>query len=308
MSDGKTPKRSIEVPQAGDEPAEDTATNEAPKPGASLDLSIFKKKLLKDWGMQLPIGMPGMGDRSFSFRRYMLDEEVKIAEFKQSKQVTLGRYVAQILAHMLTSLGGQDYSKMEASAKVAALLKMYAADVLYMYYWLRIEGMGEFMDWDMQCSRCESSFVFESDFNTMEVQVVEEGMDLVWDYETKRGFQLGDKLFKVLTMHSPYWAIYDSAEFKGEINNALATAAVIRSSIVAADGEPVGIVDATLRKGMHKYDYEHLGKFMDKRMGGPQMTLELDCPDCKRKINEIVPWMHPDFLSITSFKGIRSMV
>jgi len=276
--------------------------------------TFFEKSTIGEFGNVLPIGIPEVANRSFSFKsRIMFGDRKMIADLRD-QGLPIGKYVSSVLGLFVDRVGDTNIQGMEEEVERLLFFRsMYFADVLYMYYRLKIEKFGKTLAWIVNCPYHKFSFEYEADLGTADVQYIkrEDGeipKSISWDVPLIDGLEYKGELRKTLGISMPHWGIFHDDAFAEQINEAEAMSIMLQQCVLKADGNPIAVTDELLESGLTDVDYEHLSNFLSDRMGGPQLIVDVKCKRCKRSIFEVIKWMSPDFLSSSSSRAKTGII
>lgn len=260
---------------------------------------------IADWGQQLPIGVESNGKfiRSFDLKplSWAIEREINQQWGARRDRLNLAEYVGTILANTITNVGGQDITKFKHDKKLLIFNQMYQADVFYMYAYLRLSTLGHEMDLgEIKCPSCRHLFPFVADLSTLEVGIIENPDDLIFDVELKNGFDMsGDNKTK-LKMKPPLWNMLGS-NFPTSINDAEIFLAMMINCTFIIEGMPEGTV-LTEREvaQLTKYDTEICQDAMEGVLAGPRWEIEGKCPKCGEPFYDLIDWTYDRFFAISS--------
>jgi hypothetical protein len=248
--------------------------------------SVDKKKkperrivTMSEWGKKLPIGiveLDGRLNKDFNTRPWKTKDERALGKLKKP-DITMGRYIASVIAHMCDSIGSVNLSAIaKHEEKLVHIQRMYTGDVFYVYCWLRREALGSKINLSFTCPTCQKRLPWTGDMETIQVGVVDHIEALRWIYKLMDPIQLRGKEVKSLQMSSPRWLSIDQATGSRDDANAKVTA--IRGSIVSLndDDDAIALGESELDE-LTKRDFEALVSEIDERYTGPNMALEGVC-------------------------------
>lgn len=262
---------------------------------------------LEDLGPNFPIGFVA-GDeliKEFSAKPWRLKEERQIGKIRdQAKGLTVGEFVRHMMGVMLTKVGPHiDFQSLPDPEKSIILNQMYMPDLLYAYIWLRVNALGPDVPMSLTCPLCKTDFDFEADLKTLEVRVLLKSAKLKKEVKLEDGgFKIHGEMRGKVTVRPPLWSVMDDPQMAGSDNPADRDAAMIKGSVVGADGldesQPIAILDDDLDE-ISKRDLLTLtGAIEDSP--GPNMLLEANCPKCKRRFFQMIEWFYDSFFTLSS--------
>lgn len=255
-----------------------------------------------DYGHALPIGVlkDGQLHRSFAFKTFRMKEERELdAKRKANKQMSVGTFVASVLAHMLTQLGPYaDFQAMSEEHRINAIQQMYVADVMYAWICLRIEALGSAITFPLKCPRCEVEFKFHADLSLTDVTVYEDTGLLARAFKLANGIQLLDKSVSTdLVVQPPHWRAMSVARpnaTPGDVKAAMILASIIK----VGDGRFPPTTDDI--DNMSKRDIELLSAFIDSDAPGAGMVIDCNCPECAHQWKIPLDWSWDFFFTSAS--------
>jgi hypothetical protein len=172
----------------------------------------MKMITVRELGAQLPVGFPqpdGSLAKAFTLRPYKsrIDrhighwEEANRDQFGSDQGKALAMKVAKFVSLIVESVGGKPLALTEdgdsPEERQVEIAQWAFADVLYVYFFARINSLGEQLSVDAACSACGTQYTGDNslifDLREADVRLVEkvEEMDL-W-YEVRKPFRLRDK-------------------------------------------------------------------------------------------------------------------
>ena len=261
---------------------------------------------LEDLGPNLPIGFANGNEflKEFEFKTWKFKEEKQIGKIRENaKGLTVGEFVRHLMSVMLIRIGPHlDFQSLSDPEKTVILSQMYMPDMLYSYIWLRVHSLGPELPMKLKCPTCKYEFDYEVDLKTLEVKVLLEPKKLKKEINLKDGFQIHKELRKKLTIRPPLWSIMDDPQIARSDNPGERDAAMIKGSVVGAEGlengKPIAILDTDLDE-MSKFDIVTTVAAIEDTPG-PNMVLEADCPKCKTKFFQMIEWFYDSFFTISS--------
>lgn len=260
---------------------------------------------IAEWGQQLPIGVETGGKfiRSFEIKplSWAIEREINKQWGVRRERLNLGEYVGTILANTVIQVGGQDITKFKHDKKLLIFNQMFQADVFYMYAYLRLITLGKEMDLgEIRCPSCSHRFPFVADLSSLEVAIIENPSDLVFDVELKDGFEMGKNHKTKLKMKPPLWNMLGS-NLPTSFNESEMFLAMVTNCIVEIEGMPDGSV-LTEHEVLQfsKYDVEICRDAMENVLVGPRWEIDDECPKCGEQFYELVDWTYSRFFGVSS--------
>ncbi len=270
-------------------------TQETPKNG-------IKETTLKALGQSLPIGLEDGAPRAFSFKRWNLRKEKELGEIrKKLPGSNLGDWVSILIGEMATQVGTHNLTSLNDAERRLLVSQMWMQDVLYAYFCLRYWALGNIMKIKMECPFHDFEFTWPGDLNTMKVRTVEKIEDLYWSMELEDPFTLRSMECKTLSLGPVKWSAVEQAELGRRVNHGKLKAVMVQASIREINGEPIAVAENELDE-MSKRDLERLVAEIDDHACGPDLSLDVRCPDkkCDRRFVTSLDWSYDTFFSTTS--------
>lgn len=267
-----------------------------------------KKTTLGELGPVLPIGIKddsGRYHKDIAVRPWTLKEERELGKARgEGEGMRVGRYVNTILSTLCTRLGPHDLEGMELAKRQAVISTMLMPDVFYAYCWLRREAIGNELELEITCGKCSPphAFPYSGLMDSLEVTCVDQEEDARFDFQLETPIMVRGTKISLLSVGPQLWNVLEILGDKGikRFDTGAAKAGVIYGSIKSV-GE---LGEVPLAEGeidtMRKRDFERLSDMIDERGVGPVMTIEGDCPKCKRKFQHVLEWASDDFFAISS--------
>jgi hypothetical protein len=262
----------------------------------------IRQVLLPDQGPVLPLGIDGAHERDFSFKRWNLAKEKELGERRRNQpNANLGDWASVLLSEMLVRLGPHDFPKLNEAERRLILSQMYMQDVLYLYFWLRYTAMGPALSIKMECPFHEYKFDWPGDLRTMIVRVPDTLDAARWEFKLESPFPLRGSESKKWSLGPVRWSAIEQSNIGRRVNQGKIKAIMIHASILRVDGREIAIAEHELDE-MTKLDLErHIGQ-IDSHAVGPDLSLDVRCPDpkCDRRWTTSLDWSYDSFFSISS--------
>lgn len=271
--------------------------NENPQPSAAV-----KQVSLPELGPTLPIGVDGSADRSMSFKRWNLRVEKELGEKRKAvPNANLGEWASILLSEMATKIGPHDFTQMKEAERRLALSQMYMQDVLYAYLYLRYAAMGASLKIDMECPYHEYSFVWPGDLSTLMVRTIDKLEAACWNFELQEPTVIRNKPRKRFHCGPVRWHAIEEAQLGRRVNQGQMKAIMIHASILKVDDEEIALAEHELDE-MTKLDLERHIAEIDRYAVGPDLSLDVRCPDkkCDRRFRTSLDWSYDTFFAISS--------
>jgi len=286
----------------------ETATADAP-----LKIARYRTTTLGDLGARLPVGIPSgqKFERTIGVREFTLAEEKEIGGFRaKAKGLTAGRLVSEVLSVTCTQLGPHDFEKMKKSERLVALAKMQMMDVLYTYFWVRVESLGTEFPIGITCPGCRSTFRFSTDLNDLDVKVIDYGdgeedtlVDQTFEHILDEPITFGKETGTALTIGPIEWAAMDTPALEGihAFNPAIRDMVMLKGAIKELDGKPIIVTLQDLERArMRVKTKNELMAAVQESMAGPQLFIEADCEKCARSLMQTIEWSYDVFFGLSS--------
>lgn len=259
---------------------------------------------LAELGSNLPVGFtsPQGRVRPFRCRPFRMKEERSLAKMKdEGKGSTLGKFVADVLATMIQTIGPHNFDAMKPNDKMVLLSQMTTADVLYMYMYLRYDAMGPDspVEMNVKCVKCSTQHIWRGDLGSLEVRKVPDDIpSMDYQYKLRDPIAVRGKPRDTLVLSPMNWSVFMRPEYNDAGKRE--TQAVL-GSIVGIDGidAPRGtfrLADAELEE-MTKYDLSGIKAQIEERTPGPQMVVRPICPACGFEMAMMLDWGYDSFFS-----------
>jgi len=264
----------------------------------------FSLQTLAQLGPNLPIGVSipgGERSRAFRVRPYKMKHEKALAELRnEAKGVNIGKFVADVLALMLQTVGPHNFDTMKDGDRQLAINQLSMPDVLYLYLYLRYDALGdEPVMMQVKCPNCSDEYRWYGDLGTLEVKVITDGTsDLTRIYSMRDKMAFRGKEVDKLKLGLIKWDAFQRPEFQkvSSMQNATITA-----SIIGIEG--LEYVPGTFQMAsddlddMSKYDMAGLIRDIEENTPGPQLAVEPQCPTCKYEARMMIDWSWDSFFA-----------
>lgn len=277
------------------------APEQPPVPLAGAEAKI-SSTTIGDYGHRLPVGIlqGGALHRGFAFKPFRMKEERELeAKRKANKRISVGDFVTAVMAHMLTKLGPHsDFQSLTEDQRQLVVSQMYLGDVVYMWLCLRIEALGEAIQFPLKCGSCGFEQKLKADLNLTDVKVYEDLTSLTKNVKLRHGMVLpdGDET-KDVVIQPPRWSGMCGAS-PGANASDVKMALLIASIHTVGDGKFSATTDAI--EALSKWDVELMSKAVDTDSPGPDMTLEAVCSRCSNEWKIPLEWNWDFFFTAAS--------
>jgi RNA polymerase subunit RPABC4/transcription elongation factor Spt4 len=273
---------------------------------------------LIECGKTLPIGVEENGKLTKNFDLVALGWKIekKIGESWEGRRdrITISDYIGTILAHTVTQIGGIEMAKHKFAKRLLIFNQMYAADVFYMYAYLRFVSLGkELRLKDTPCPNCSHRFLFFADVTSLEIITIGEPSQLEKEIKLRDGFEMGgDQRFAITVRPSRWNMLGSNLTGKALVSDADMFASMLINSVCGVDGMPAGASITEMQiEQLTKYDMAGIEEAMDEVVGGPQWQVEGECPKCHQPFFHLIDWSYDNFFARSSRsprRGRRSRI
>lgn len=257
------------------------------------------KTTIAQRGAVLPLGSES-GGRSVAVRDWRMREERELGALrKENENANMAKYVAIVLGHMCTSLGGNDFVKeTDPVRKHLSISMMWVPDVFYAYIYLRIKAMSEKLKVKLKSPYGGEPFDWTADLTTTEVACCEKLADAQWLYQLEYPFELRGKKVTQLLFGPQKWNALEN--LASNVNIGAAKALVVISSLhgVPELGDNV-LIDESELDDMAKPDIERIAGYINDYGIGADMTMEAK-DHAGRPFNAVLDWTYDSFFGSSS--------
>jgi hypothetical protein len=266
---------------------------------------VIQTPTLAELGPRLPIGIVGTDEavhRDLECKEWRGREEREVEKLKR-KTRQKGDFISRLLGYMFTRVGPYDFASMTPAEVQRAISKLWRADAMYLYLWLRHECIGPDLDLELTCRHCGFRIAWRGDLRTLEIKTTAEPTALEWDYECNRPFELRGTTVQRMRLRPSRWHLFEELARKAVVEGDTGVVSVdlIRECIVALNGEtesrPLVAADLDL---MTKRDLEALSAEIDRRELGPDLSVTETCPRCSLQFQTSLDWGYASFFAISS--------
>jgi len=256
---------------------------------------------LKDLGNRLPIEIGGKELQYFKFKDWTFKEEEYIAKTK-TKAKNIGRFITEVLVHMLVCVGDEDFETKDRNEKLIFLSGQPMGNILYMYIYLRYDQLGEDLKLVFKCPFCNHNVDdFVTDIGQIDVDCKFGQFDEIVKYKLKKPITLesGEQLVDHVKLGLAKWSMMEQTE-NGILDEAEMKKYSYRHSIVGVD-DVTGYVspDEVINK-LKKQDIERLSVAIATHNAGPSIQAEIECEKCGNKFWRQIDWSYDHFFGVGS--------
>lgn len=266
----------------------------------------MKDKTLKEIGASLPIGIEDASKRlhrNFEIKRWTGRTMRDLGKLRdESKELSMSEHVALVLSVLVNKLGPFDFSAMSRKEQKLVISNMFVGDVFYLYCWSRVQSLGEQLLMEITCPLCRNQFGYEADLGTLLVSFAESIEETFWNYELLDPVTLRGKEVKNLSMGSARWHHVENAQIEGSFDLEGGKLAVVAGSIRGIQGHEQHPLTNMEIDELSGRDIERIISLLDQHHKGPNMKVEVDCPNkvCKTRIARAIDWSYHSFFGASS--------
>ncbi len=258
---------------------------------------------IAELGKRLPIGVEinGALEKSFDLIPLSWEIERKIGKdwAKRRNNIDVGSYIGVVLANTVTKIAQYEISKMPLEKRLLIFNEMFAADIFYMYAYLRLISSGK--DLQLKGIRCVSdahSFMYTADVSTLGVVCFESIEKFEKKIKLENGFEMGGSHRDTLIIRPTKWNMMSEPLSTGNPNSIEMFGAMLINSVVEIVGLERGALMSELQlKQMSKPDLEICREAMDQVLGGPRWFIEGECPICGEEFYFELDWTYENFFA-----------
>lgn len=257
-------------------------------------------KTLSEFGKRLPIGYRdpnGEIQRNFALREWDWDLEESIGDQLETAEISGMGHVTHVVACGLKTLGSIDFDKLETIQRLAAISNMYYSDVLMVYVWIRIEGMGPQLRLEsFKCEKCKKLIDFAGDLRGLEVHEIDP-KSVTRTVALEHGVRYADQIRNKVNIEPIRWSFFESDDFVSAMTNqAKFKRLALQNGVVEVEGVP-GPAHLTRShlKSMKPREIVKIVREIDAAGGGVVMEIEDVCPHCKAPFSHTIDWRYGDF-------------
>jgi len=280
----------------------------------------MKITTVRELGAQLPVGFPqqdGTLAKAFTLRPYKsridrhigLWEEANRDQFGTDQGMQLAMKVAKFVSLIVESVGGKQLTLTEdgnsPEEREVEIAQWAFADVLYVYFYARLNSLGDQMSVDVACPSCnreytgDDSLVF--DLRDADVRLIEKPSEMDFWYKMKRPFRLRDKKtvceqvriapMRWVTMQQPGVL---SGSAMGQLGYRMLADCIC--GINGNASQPYDFTDHEMDE-MEKIDRVAIDKLAERVGGGLDLrvTVKCDNKDCQQPITNPLNWTWDHF-------------
>ena len=274
-----------------------TGTDSSTIPGALVPTTVG------DLDFTLPIGFDVNGIRhtSFAFKPWLAKDERTLGAIRSKKRnIGIGEFVSEVLAHFMTKFGPHDFTAMPSAHRRVLISQAWAADVYHAWLMLRRENIDDEYMMSVRCGACESQFDYSVPLDKIECLCATDETILRKPLMLKHGFEYRGEIRKLVTIQPARWATFEQLHTtQGNLGDVKLR--LIENGIVGIEGVEGDIVVPTvLLDSLTKRDVEALISALSDNQPGPDLSLEITCPNCRTLLHERVDWSYDPFFSVQS--------
>lgn len=264
----------------------------------------FHTTTLAELGPRLPIGIAGPDGglgKELECRDWRGREEREVDRLKR-KSRQKGDFISKLLGYMFTRVGPHELATMQPAEVQAAISRLWRADAMYMYVWLRTECIGHELDLEITCTQCGFRIPWQGDLRTLEVRTTDRLEPLEWTYTLVKPFELRGERVESLRLRPNRWLFFEETVRRAmaEGDSGVLSVDLIRDAIVGVNGQAeIRALVASDLDDITKRDLEALAAAIDKRELGPDLSISETCPRCARQFQTSMDWGYASFFSIS---------
>jgi hypothetical protein len=261
---------------------------------------------LGERGPLLPIGVadPGGGlHREIEIRGWTGKTMRELGKLREdSSQMKMTDHVGLVMSVLATRIGSYDFANLSRREQKLAISTMYMGDVFYVYCYARLKSLGSALVIDLTCPACRNKFVFEGDLNSLPVKTAETIESTSWEYDLLDPITLRGDLVTKLVMGPAQWLHVEGANVEGNLDMEGAKLSLIAGSVKGVPGRTQFPFSEAEIDELSGRDIEQMLALIDEHFIGPELKLEVECPNkrCKSKIVQPLNWTYPDFFGASS--------
>lgn len=255
-----------------------------------------------EYGKRLPVGIiqNNILNKEFDLKKLTWGIEKNISAMMMTPEYrrteSIGKYIATILAHTVTNVGGTDITNFTYDKKIRLFNSMYQGDIFYMYAYLRLISVGHEM-W-MKNAQCinNNNHVFDYclDVSSLKVLHIERPEQLKHTFELHDGIIIEKEAKKRVTIVPQRWEAIDLAVGTSEMEM---FEKMFLSSLDSIEGMPDIDLPEHKLENITKTDMNIIKNNLDTKMMGPIWSIEIKCPQCNQRMFHSVNWMFDDFFT-----------
>lgn len=265
----------------------------------------------------LPIGVAredsGELVKQVSFIPWGWGEEKAIAKSKEdaSETLTMTQEITQVMIRLIKTWGPFDLQNLDLAERELRLRNSFFGDVWTAYAKLRIEAMGELLNFAFICPQCRNRFEYEADLRDLDIYVAEIGelKEAIRRYHVAPPMRIGGELCSYVDIRPMKWEV--AHNLPGDLlgsDDPRFRAMAFQDSIIGAEGiETHGaalLVEERL-ESLRKIDIERLSTMVDDMAGGPDLATDVKCPKCKFEFRAFGDWRYDHFFGSSSLPKNR---
>lgn len=270
----------------------------------------YEETTLAKWGANVLMGVkrgsPPVLSKGFSFRNLTFEREREIDKMRNAKGGAgshPGKTVTTVLAHMLTSWGGEDWTGKKMEHRENELNDSYMEDVLYAWIYLRAEQLDPVLKLKPVCAvqSCRHESKWHGDLRSMQATVTHGEIPCV-EFPLSEPVEWGGEHYDSLRLMPPKWKAI--ASIPPNASEADVKASLVISSVHSlydsVSKKETGMSSRALDL-MPKRDIERLTLWVMKDVF-PRVDAEFEivCPKCKNKNNTSLIWTWDFFFGSSS--------
>jgi len=279
---------------------------------------IPKLVLLSELGKNLPIGLLDVVEDDKGKREVLrksfdvigidwnLEREISEIWKKVQRQpdATILDYLVCVLVYTVTVLAGESFKKHKPERRMAVLNNMFGGDIFYMYTMARIASLGDiFTIKDIECPKCKHVFNFPVDLNSLEIATRKDPKSLYKWIDLRDGFKVVGEVRKRVKIRP---ATFLALSHAPDTNETEMFRSMVKDVVVEIDGLGEGstMTDEDVAQ-LLKWDMSIFAEEVDLSAGGPEWSIEGNCPKCDREFDHMIDWRYSNFFRQSSRSSQR---
>lgn len=256
------------------------------------ELNTEKLPTLVEVGKTLPIA--GV---DFALREWDWSFEEELGDVLEKRpNLNVGEYISEVVCRALTRVGDIDFDKVKHAQKRSLLRDMHFADVLYMYVWVRVDGLGKELKLEpFKCESCGDLVNYVGDLSTIEVKCHGSG-PATKTIELQHGLKYVGEIRKSVKVGPIKWAFMEDKDVARKFRNpAKFKASTIQHGVFEIDGVPPPIMfTPDVLRSMSTKEITKLVREIDQCDGGAVMEISGNC-ECGKEFLHPIDWTYNDF-------------
>jgi hypothetical protein len=306
------PQSLIDLLSGKEDQVSETETTICESCGADVELDVeicpecngrVELLTIADIGKQLPIGVESGGvlEKSFDLEPLGWEKKKNIGRDWNAirNKLTAGNYIGTILANAVTKIASYEInSKMSLDRKLDIFNQMYAADIFYMYAYLRLISNGkDLILKNLRCPTDDHSFTYTADVSTLGVVCFDSIKQLEHKIKLDHGFDMGGSHRDTIIIQPAKWNMMNETP-SSSYSEIEMFGSMLINSVVEVVGLDRGAMMTELQlKQLDGTDLEICREGMDRVLGGPKWFVEGECTVCQEPFFFELDWTYENFFA-----------